>query len=93
MTRQDEALALVERIPDEDWPVVRSVLEHFARRPTTQELLAVANSAPFDDEEESEEEAAIVRERIAEWEAMKARGDAGIPHHEVQERIYERNSA
>ena len=76
MTARQALIDLVERIPDEDVPVVRSVLARFVPGLTIAELRAIADAGLPDPEPLSESE----RQGFAEAEEYLAGRTQAIPH-------------
>jgi len=79
MTDRETLIGLIDRIPDEDIPVVRSVLARFVPGLTLAELKALADSGVPDPEALSDAE----RQGFAEAEAYLAGNAQAIVHEDV----------
>ena len=79
MTAREALVDLAERVPDEDVPLVRSLLARFVPGLTVAEMRSIADAATPDNEPLSEGE----EQGFAEAEEYLAGRARGIPHQEV----------
>lgn len=83
MAPREALVDLIERIPDDDLPVVRSVLAHFVPGLSAAELKAIADAGTPDPEPLSDGE----RIGFAEAEAYLAGEGEVLSHEEVMGRL------